>query len=67
MAFAPPLGLCGVQGPEFDMTIETYLLYLAALVVFFATPPDTSQVLIIAKSAQHGFKERLDDCRATPP
>ena len=38
------------------MTIETYLLYLAALAVFFATPPDTSQPLIIANSARHGLK-----------
>ena len=37
------------------MTIETYLLYLAALGVFFATPPDTSQLLIIANSARHGL------------
>ena len=39
------------------MTIETYLLYLAALAVFFATPPDTSQLLIIANSARHGLKK----------
>ena len=39
------------------MTIETYLLYLAALVVFFATPPDTSQLLVIANSARHGLKK----------
>lgn len=38
------------------MTIETYLLYLVALAVFFATPPDTSQLLIIANSARHGLK-----------
>ena len=39
------------------MSIETYLLYLAALGVFFATPPDTSQLLIIANSARHGLKK----------
>ena len=39
------------------MTIETYLLYLAALGVFFATPPDTSQLLVIANSARHGLKK----------
>ena len=38
------------------MTLETYLLYLAALGVFFATPPDTSQLLIIANSVRHGLK-----------
>ena len=41
------------------MTIETYLLYLAALGVFFATPPDTSQLLIIANSARHGLKRSV--------
>lgn len=39
------------------MSMETYLLYLAALGVFFATPPDTSQLLIIANSARHGLKK----------
>ena len=39
------------------MSIEAYLLYLAALGVFFATPPDTSQLLIIANSARHGLKK----------
>ena len=39
------------------MTIETYLLHLAALAIFFATPPDTSQLLIIANSARHGLKK----------
>ena len=38
------------------MTLETYLLNLAALAVFFATPPDTSQLLIIANSARHGLR-----------
>ena len=39
------------------MTVETYLLYLAAIAVFFATPPGTSQLLIIANSARHGLKK----------
>ena len=39
------------------MTVETYLLYLAALAVFFATPPDNSQLHIIANSARHGLKK----------
>ena len=38
------------------MTIDTYLLYLAALAVFFATPPDTSQLLIISNSVRHGVR-----------
>ncbi|MCY4591131.1 MAG: LysE family translocator [Alphaproteobacteria bacterium] len=37
------------------MSIETYLLYLTALGVFFATPPDTSQLLVVANSARHGL------------
>ena len=41
------------------MHIETYLLYLAALGVFFATPPDTSQLLIIANSARFGLKKSV--------
>ncbi|MYE01005.1 MAG: LysE family translocator [Alphaproteobacteria bacterium] len=39
------------------MSVETYLLYLAALGVFFATPPDTSQLLVLANSARHGLRK----------
>lgn len=38
------------------MSIENYLLYLLAVGVFFATPPDNSQLLIISKSIRHGLK-----------
>ncbi len=38
------------------MTMEAYLIYLAALAVFFATPPDTSQLLIISNSIRHGLR-----------
>ena len=38
------------------MVWETYLLYLVAVAVFFATPPDTSQLLIISNSMRHGLK-----------
>lgn len=38
------------------MAWELYLLYLAALGVFFATPPDTSQLLIISNSIRHGMR-----------
>ena len=38
------------------MSIESYLLYLAAVGVFFATPPDTSQLLIISNSIRYGLK-----------
>ncbi|MEM7547123.1 MAG: LysE family translocator [Pseudomonadota bacterium] len=41
------------------MAYETYLLYLAAVAVFFATPPDTSQLLIIANSARHGLRRSI--------
>ena len=36
--------------------METYLIYLAAVAAFFATPPDTSQLLIMSNSMQHGIK-----------
>ncbi len=41
------------------MSGETYLLYLAAVAVFFATPPDTSQLLVISNSMKHGLKRSL--------
>lgn len=39
------------------MLMETYLIYLAAVAVFFATPPDTSQLLIISNSIRHGVRK----------
>ncbi|MEO1778052.1 MAG: LysE family translocator [Pseudomonadota bacterium] len=41
------------------MTVETYLLYLAAVAVFFATPPDTSQLLIVSNAMKHGLRRSL--------
>ena len=38
------------------MPLETYLVYLAAVAVFFATPPDTSQLLMISNSVRHGLR-----------
>jgi threonine/homoserine/homoserine lactone efflux protein len=38
------------------MSWETYLVYLAAVAVFFATPPDSSQLLIISNSIRHGLR-----------
>lgn len=38
------------------MLLETYLIYLAAVAVFFATPPDTSQLLIISNSIRYGLR-----------
>ena len=38
------------------MELETYLIYLAAVAVFFATPPDTSQLLIISNSIRYGLR-----------
>ncbi|MEO0401319.1 MAG: LysE family translocator [Pseudomonadota bacterium] len=41
------------------MSGETYLLYLAAVAVFFATPPDTSQLLIVSNAMTHGVRRSL--------
>ncbi len=41
------------------MSVEAYLLYLGALGVFFATPPDTSQFLIVSNSLRHGLRASL--------
>lgn len=41
------------------MSTEIYLLYLAAVAVFFATPPDTSQLLIIANAMKHGLRRSV--------
>lgn len=41
------------------MTWETYLIYLGVLAVFFATPPDTSQLLIMSNSLRHGLRRSL--------
>lgn len=38
------------------MTLDSYFLYLLAVAVFFATPPDTSQLLIISNSIRYGLK-----------
>ena len=38
------------------MTYENYLIYLAALVAFFATPPDTSQLLVLSNSISYGLR-----------
>jgi len=41
------------------MTFEAYLIYLAALAACFATPPDTSQLLIMSSSLRHGVRRSL--------
>lgn len=41
------------------MPMDTYLIYLAAVAVFFATPPDTSQLLIISNSIRHGLSKSV--------
>lgn len=38
------------------MTFDIYAGYLLLLAVFFATPPDTSQLLIISNSIRHGLR-----------
>ncbi|WFE75825.1 LysE family translocator [Roseinatronobacter sp. S2] len=54
------------QGPQekaekgrSHMPMETYLIYLAAVAVFFATPPDTSQLLVISNSIRHGLRRSV--------
>ena len=42
-----------------DLAFETYLIYLATVAVFFATPPDTSQLLIISNSVQYGLRKSV--------
>lgn len=41
------------------MSVETYLVYLGVIAVFFATRPDTSQLLIISNSLRHGLRRSL--------
>ncbi|WP_299147420.1 LysE family translocator [uncultured Tateyamaria sp.] len=41
------------------MSGETYLLYLAAVAIFFATPPDTSQLLIVSNAIKHGLRRSM--------
>lgn len=41
------------------MSVETYLLYLGVLVAFFATPPGTSQLLMISHSLRHGVRRSM--------
>jgi homoserine/homoserine lactone efflux protein len=41
------------------MTLETYLLYLATVLVFFAHPPGPSQILFMAGSMQHGVRRAV--------
>jgi len=38
------------------MSWEIYFVYLAAVAVFFASPPDTSQLLVISNSIRHGLR-----------
>lgn len=42
------------------MTVETYVAYLLAVAAFFATPPDTSQLLIISNSINHGLNRSIN-------
>jgi len=41
------------------VSAETYLLYLGVLAAFFASPPDTSQLLIVSNSLRHGLRRSL--------
>ena len=41
------------------MSIETYLAYLATVLLFFAHPPGPSQLLYMARSMEHGAGKAL--------
>lgn len=41
------------------MSVETYLIYLGTVLLFFAHPPGPSQLLFIGGSMQHGLKKAL--------
>jgi homoserine/homoserine lactone efflux protein len=41
------------------MTLETYLIYLATVLLFFAHPPGPSQLLFIGGSMQHGLRRAM--------
>ena len=41
------------------MNIETYISYLVVVLVFFATPPDTSQLLVMSNSMRHGLRKSV--------
>jgi homoserine/homoserine lactone efflux protein len=41
------------------MGLHTYLVYLATVGVFFATPPGPSQILMISNSLRHGLRPSL--------
>jgi threonine/homoserine/homoserine lactone efflux protein len=42
------------------MTVENYIAYLFTVAAFFATPPDTSQLLIISNSINHGLNRSIN-------
>ena len=41
------------------MTLDTFLIYLTTVLVFFAHPPGPSQLLFIGGSMQHGLRRAL--------
>lgn len=41
------------------MTLDVYLIYLATVAVFFATPPGTSQILIISNTLRFGLRRSV--------
>lgn len=41
------------------MSLETYLIYLGTVLLFFAHPPGPSQLLFIGGSMQHGLRRAL--------
>ncbi|MFT4959413.1 MAG: homoserine/homoserine lactone efflux protein [Paracoccaceae bacterium] len=41
------------------MTLDTYMVYLVTVFIFFAHPPGPSQILFMAGSMQHGLRRSL--------
>lgn len=41
------------------MNLETYISYLLVVFVFFATPPDTSQLLVVSNSLRFGVRRSI--------
>lgn len=42
------------------MTVETYILYLSTLAIYFTAPPDSTELIVISNSLRHGYKKTLN-------
>jgi len=41
------------------MSIETYLLYLSTLAIYFTAPPDSTELIVVSNSIRHGYRKTL--------